>query len=93
MTKKQKCIKNIAKNKRNKVLNRYYKSTIKTSLKILLSIYKKNQENKEFISIITFFEALKVYFSILDKSVKKSIIHINNAANKKSKVVKLLNSF
>lgn len=93
MIKKQKDIKNITKNKRNKILNRYYKSTIKTLLKTLLSIFKKNQEDKDLISKVRFYEIFKTYFSILDKSVKKNVIHINNAANKKSKVVKILNSF
>lgn len=91
MTKKKKDTKTVIQNKRNKILNRYYKSTIKTLLKLLLAELKKKEKDFTYKTKIS--QTFKTYFSILDKGVKKNIIHINNAANKKSKITQILSSF
>jgi len=62
--------------------NRYYKSTMKTFIKAVLSASDKE-------------EALGKYnkaASLLDKMVNKGIIHRNTAANKKSRLMKYINS-
>jgi small subunit ribosomal protein S20 len=90
MDKRQKNKKLIAQNKRNRIVNRRYTSTIKTLRKLLkhtYNIYKSsaNSESNEEIKINLFKICNKMY-SILDKAVKKRVIHKNCAARKKSKI-------
>ena len=71
---------------RNRLINKSYKSTVKTWTKKTLENcekYKKepNDENKNLVNI-----SLNKAFSLIDKAVKKNVIHKNNGANKKSKI-------
>ena len=75
---------------RNRLINKSYKSTVKTLTKKTLENcekYKKdpNQNNKDLV--IT---SLKKAFSLIDKAVKKNVLHKNNGANKKSKINNLV---
>ena len=77
---------------RNRQINRSYKSTVKTLLKktiINCENYKKdpNSENQELIN-----SSLNKAFSLIDKAVKKNVLHKNNGANKKSKINNLVKS-
>ena len=78
---------------RNRLINKSYKSTVRTLTKKTLSNcekYKKdpNPENKGLVQT-----SLNMTFSLIDKAVKKNILHKNNGANKKSKINKLVKSF
>ena len=91
MNKKEKNRKNISQNTRNKKINHHYISSIKSQSKLLLSKIKKCFEENKNISIklqninkFKFLEKLRKLYSILDRSVKKNILHIKNAARKKS---------
>ena len=71
---------------RNRLINKSYKSTVKTLTKKTLENcekYKKepNQENENLVKT-----SLNKAFSLIDKAVKKNVIHKNNGANKKSKI-------
>jgi len=71
---------------RNRLINKSYKSTVRTLTKKTLENcekYKKdpNDDNKKLIQI-----SLNSAFSIIDKAVKKNVLHKNNGANKKSKI-------
>ena len=71
---------------RNRLMNKSYKSTVKTLTKKTLencAKYKKepNEDNKNLV--IT---SLSKAFSLIDKAVKKNVLHKNNGANKKSKI-------
>ena len=71
---------------RNRLINKSYKSTVKTWTKKTLEnceIYKKepNDENKNLVNT-----SLNKVFSLIDKAVKKNVLHKNNGANKKSKI-------
>ena len=71
---------------RNRLINKSYKSTVKTFTKKTLencAKYKKepNEDNKNLV--IT---SLSKTFSLIDKAVKKNVLHKNNGANKKSKI-------
>merc|ERR1711937_308681 len=75
---------------RNRQVNKSYKSTVRTLLKktmINCENYKKdpNSENQELINT-----SLNEAFSIIDKAVKKNVLHKNNGANKKSKINNLV---
>lgn len=94
MNKKRKNRKRVSQNKRNYLLNRRYRSTIKTFLKLLFNKHKnylitENDDQKKILKM----ELIKLssfVYSILDKAVKKNIIHKNKAARKKSKIGKMI---
>ena len=71
---------------RNRLINKSYKSTVRTLTKKTLENcekYKKepNDENKSLVNT-----SLNKAFSLIDKAVKKNVLHKNNGANKKSKI-------
>ena len=71
---------------RNRLINRSYKSTVRTWTKKTLENcekYKKepNEENKNLVNT-----SLNKTYSLIEKAVKKNILHKNNGANKKSKI-------
>ena len=71
---------------RNRLINKSYKSTVKTLTKKTLENcekYKKepNDENKNLVNT-----SLNKVFSLIDKAVKKNVLHKNNGANRKSKI-------
>ena len=71
---------------RNRLINKSYKSTIKTFTKKTLENCEKfkkdpNEENKNLVT-----KSLNNTFSVIDKAVKKNVLHKNNGANKKSKI-------
>ena len=75
---------------RNRKVNRSYKSTVKTLLKktiISCENYKKdpNSENQELVNT-----SLNKVYSLIDKAVKKNVLHKNNGANKKSRINNLV---
>jgi small subunit ribosomal protein S20 len=87
MNKKQRNRKNVMQNKRNKMINRRYISTIKTFFK-MLSSHMLKAEDEKFSEKNNQKKASLVnsLYSIIDKSVKKGVIHKNTAARKKSKI-------
>ena len=75
---------------RNRLMNKSYKSTVKTLTKKTLincEKYKKepSENNRNLVK-----ESLNKAFSLIDKAVKKSVLHKNNGANRKSKINKLV---
>ena len=76
--------------KRNRLRNRYYKSSVRTLVKTFfqnLEVYKasQNSEEKEKLKKI-----LSSIYSLIDKGTKKNIFHKNAAARKKSKLAAYL---
>ena len=75
---------------RNRQVNKSYKSTVKTFIKKTLTScenYKKNPnvENKDLV-----IASLNAAYSLIDKAVKKNVLHKNNGANKKSRINNLV---
>jgi len=75
---------------RNRLINKSYKSTVKTLTKKTLEnceIYRKdpNDVNKNLVQ-----KSLNKAFSLIDKAVKKNVLHKNNGANRKSKINNLV---
>ena len=94
MNKKQRNRKIVTQNKRNRMINRRYSSTIKTLSKLFIAKLKNvspnlEEEEKSKLKIETKTLVNKVY-SIIDKAVKKGVIHKNTAARKKSRIGKCL---
>jgi len=74
-------------NERNRLRNRFYKSSVRTLIKGFfneLEIYKtsKDPKDKEKVQKI-----LNSIYSLIDKGTKKNIFHKNTAARKKGKLV------
>lgn len=89
MNKKQRNRKIVAQNTRNRLINRRYTSTIKTISKLFMKKSKEVvfSEEKEKTDLLKIMNNL---YGIIDKSVKKGILHKNTAARKKSKVGKII---
>ena len=71
---------------RNRLINKSYKSTVRTLTKKTLEScekYKKDpsQDNENLVK-----SSLNKAFSLIDKAVKKNVLHKNNGANRKSKI-------
>ena len=78
---------------RNRLINKSYKSTVRTLTKktiINCEKYKKepNSENKTLVEV-----SLNNAFSLIDKAVKKNVLHKNNGANKKSKINQIVKTY
>ena len=86
MANNKSALKRILITKRNRLENRFYKSSVKTLTKMFLKeieAYKssKNDANKQKAQKI-----LNSAYSLIDKSSKKNVFHKNTAARKKSKL-------
>ena len=76
--------------KRNRLKNRYYKSSIRTLVKMFfqnLEIYKVSKDPKEKKKLQ---KILSSVYSMLDKGTKKNVYHKNTASRKKSKLATYL---
>jgi len=77
---------------RNRLQNKYYKTSVKTLIKLFyqttelseISLSSKEENLKNL---------LKSIYSLLDKGTKKNIFHKNTAGRKKSQLAAHLNSF
>jgi len=77
-------------NERNRLRNRFYKSSVRTLIKVFfknLEVYKisQNPKDKE-----TLQKNLSSVYSLIDKGTKKNIFHKNAAARKKAKLAAYL---
>ena len=75
---------------RNRLVNKFYKSTVRTLTKKTLENCEKyrkdpNEDNKNSVKT-----SLNKAFSLIDKAVKKNVLHKNNGANRKSKINKFV---
>jgi small subunit ribosomal protein S20 len=82
--------KRIGINERNRLRNRFYKSSVRTLIKTFfkeLEVYKtsKTPEDKEKTK-----KVLSSVYSLIDKGTKKNVFHKNAAARKKSKLADYL---
>ena len=77
-------------NKRNRLRNKYYKTSVRTLIKLFftnLELYKtsQNPDDKQKVK-----EILNSIYSIMDKGTKKNIFHKNTTARKKAKLAAYL---
>ena len=75
---------------RNRLINKTYKSTVRTLTKKTFENCEKyqkdpNEDNKNLVKA-----SLNRAFSLIDKAVKKNVLHKNTGANKKSKINKFV---
>ena len=97
MNKKEKIQKSVLKNMRNKIINRYYNSSIKSIYKFLImkicsyETLKINMPEVQKLQKFTIHNILNNFYSILDKGVKKNLICMNRVSKKKSELKKICN--
>jgi small subunit ribosomal protein S20 len=77
-------------NERNRLENRFYKSSVRTLIKSFLkdlevSRTSKNPKDKENLQ-----KLLGSVYSLIDKGTKKNVFHKNTASRKKSKLAAYL---
>lgn len=82
--------KRIGINQRNRLKNKYYKTSVKTLMKLFflnLDVYKNSQdiEDKQKLK-----EILSSIYQLMDKGTKKKIFHRNTAARKKARLAAYL---
>ena len=74
--------KRIETNERNRLQNRYYKTSVRTLTKLFLkTLEEQTPESKEKSKTI-----LNSIYSFLDKGTKKNIFHKNTAARQKARL-------
>ena len=78
--------KRITISERNRLRNRFYKSSIRTSIKVFLKDVEnynvsKSPEDKKKLQ-----KALSLAYSLIDKGTKKNVLHKNTADRKKSQL-------
>lgn len=82
--------KRIETNKRNRLRNKYYKTSVRTLTKLFfvtLEAYKVSQTNEDKEKLK---QILSSAYSLIDKGTKKNVFHKNTAARKKSKLAAYL---
>jgi ribosomal protein S20 len=94
MNKKQKNRKSIQQIQRNRLINKRYITTIRNFTKKLQAnfhlVNQKLQTQVQEESLQAIQRILPSFLSILDKAVKKKILHQKNASRKKSRMMKRL---
>ena len=78
---------------RNRLVNKSYKSIVRTLTKKTLANCEKYKQDPNLDNKNQVIFSVNETFSLIDKAVKKNILHKNNGANKKSKINKLVKIF
>nr|YP_010208455.1 ribosomal protein S20 [Pseudo-nitzschia cuspidata]UBA15468.1 ribosomal protein S20 [Pseudo-nitzschia cuspidata] len=84
--------KRIGTNERNRLRNRYYKTSVRTLTKLFLKTLNSSEngqtpESKEKLQTI-----LNSIYSFLDKGTKKNVFHKNTAARQKARLASRLST-
>ena len=80
--------KRIETNERNRLQNRYYKTSVRTLTKLFLkTLEEQTPESKEKSKTI-----LNSIYSFLDKGTKKNILHKNTSARQKARLASRLSA-
>jgi small subunit ribosomal protein S20 len=82
--------KNVNVNLRNKLVNKYYKSTIKTLTKKGKNLLIEYKSQASQILLLEIQQVSRLLISKIDKAVKKGILQINAASRYKSTYVAIL---
>lgn len=84
--------KRIRTNERNRLQNRFYKSSVRTLTKTFLKdleVYKESKTPEQKEKLI---KMLSSVYSLIDKGTKRNVFHRNTAARKKSQLATYLKS-
>nr|YP_009496520.1 ribosomal protein S20 [Actinocyclus subtilis]AWT39233.1 ribosomal protein S20 [Actinocyclus subtilis] len=86
MANNKSALKRIQINKRNRLENRFYKSSVRTKIKRFLTQLEEYKSSQNPIDKYNAQILLSSVYSTLDKACKKNILHKNTAARKKSQL-------
>lgn len=78
--------------KRNRLQNRFYKTSVRTLTKMFLTSLETYKVNKTTENRAEVQKLLNSIYSLIDKGSKKKVFHKNTAARKKSKLALCLKS-
>ena len=78
--------KRIRVNNRNRLINRFYKSSVKTLIKSFFKDLEIYQISNDFKDKEKIQKKLRSVYSLIDKGTKKNVFHKNTAARKKARV-------
>jgi small subunit ribosomal protein S20 len=73
-------------NERNRLRNRFYKSSVRTLTKTFLKDLESYQKSKSLEDKEKAQKILSLVYSLVDKGTKKNVFHKNAAARKKAKL-------
>lgn len=76
--------------KRNRLQNKFYKSSVRTLIKIFLKDLEIYKSDEKTIEKNTLNKQLGSIYSLLDKGTKKNVFHRNTSARKKSQLANYL---
>ena len=79
--------KRIDTNKRNRLRNRFYKSSLKTLIKKFLKELSLSKKSKNIDDMEKVQKTFNSIYSLIDKATKKNVLHKNNAARKKAQLI------
>ncbi|MBD2465303.1 30S ribosomal protein S20 [Oscillatoria sp. FACHB-1407] len=83
-------IKRVQITERNRLRNKSYKSAVKTLTKRYLTAIADHAANPTPESLVEVQQRLSAAYSKIDKAVKRGVLHRNNGARKKSRLMKAL---
>jgi len=75
---------------RNRLRNKSYKSAVRTLIKKSLTAIDQYAANPSTEGLQAAQQQMSLAYSKIDKSVKRGVLHINNGARKKSRLMKAL---
>ena len=82
--------KRIGTNKRNRLRNRYYKTSVRTLTKLFFKNLNENEQTPESKKKLQ--KILNSIYSFLDKGTKKNVFHKNTAARQKARLANSLST-
>jgi small subunit ribosomal protein S20 len=82
--------KRIGTNERNRLRNRYYKTSVRTLTKLFLKNLNENEQTPESKKKLQ--KILNSIYSFLDKGTKKNVFHKNTAARQKARLASSLST-
>lgn len=77
-------------NERNRLRNRFYKSSVRTLIKVFFKDLEAYKTSKDLAAKEKLQKNLSSVYRLLDKGTKKNIFHKNAAARKKAKLAAYL---
>ena len=78
--------------KRNRLENRFYKSSVRTLIKVFLNDSANYKLSQNPIDKEKAQKVLNSVYSLIDRGTKKNVFHKNNAARKKAQLAGYLKS-
>jgi len=81
-------VKRIQISERNRLRNKSYKSAVKTLMKRCLQAINTDGESPSEEALIEIRQRMAQAYSKIDKAVKRGVLHVNNGARKKARLIK-----